>query len=516
MDREAKRLELQARLDGRKTQAERNRLGQFATPTKLAIDIVASALQMLPQRTNVRFLDPAFGTGAFYSALLECGENRIESASAFEIDPHYGDGAKEFWKGHGLVLQLADFTQATPDAGHNFVICNPPYVRHHHLGQDIKNRLRESVSAQVGIELNGLSGLYCYFMVLSTAWMADKGVAAWLIPSEFMDVNYGQKVKHFLLSRVTLERIHRFDPNDGQFDDALVSSAVVFFRNEKPTPGHKATFSYGGSLTNPATASEFNAETLRSVVKWTSLPSKSPAERKKSGVRLNDLFKIKRGLATGCNSFFVMTAEKAKQHRIPEEFLTPILPSPRYLENDVIEADRNGNPLLGKSLFLLSCTLPESEVQERHPYLWKYLQSGIEAGINQRYLCKHREPWYSQENRPAAPFVLTYMGRTGVKSEAPFRFILNRSRATAANVYLMLYPKPPLAKAIDSNPDCIQAIWQGLNAITGEMFTDEGRVYGGGLHKIEPKELANVPAKFVLDAIGEGLEAVSQRNLFAV
>ncbi len=37
------RLNVQAQLDSAKTQDERNRLGQFATPTALAIDILACA-----------------------------------------------------------------------------------------------------------------------------------------------------------------------------------------------------------------------------------------------------------------------------------------------------------------------------------------------------------------------------------------------------------------------------------------------------------------------------------------
>jgi hypothetical protein len=40
---EKQRFALQAKLDAKKTQAERNRLGQFATPTPLAVDILKYA-----------------------------------------------------------------------------------------------------------------------------------------------------------------------------------------------------------------------------------------------------------------------------------------------------------------------------------------------------------------------------------------------------------------------------------------------------------------------------------------
>jgi len=69
--KEHNRLTLQADLDAKKTQPERNRLGQFATPTALAEDILQYAASLLPPSVKVYFLDPAIGTGSFYSALLK-------------------------------------------------------------------------------------------------------------------------------------------------------------------------------------------------------------------------------------------------------------------------------------------------------------------------------------------------------------------------------------------------------------------------------------------------------------
>lgn len=452
-DIEPLRVELQAQLDAAKTQEERNRLGQFATPTALATDILACARGLLSETEMVRFLDPAFGTGSFYSAL-----NHVFPA-----------------------------------------VCNPPYVRHHHVPTAEKNRLLALVRQATGIQLNGLTGLYGYFLLLCHPWMAKAGLAGWLIPSEFMDVNYGQQIKRYLLERVTLLRIHRFRSEDVQFDDAMVSSVVVWFRNQPPPADHQVEFSYGGSLNAPAMTKRVSSAVLSRTAKWTgvansigeatdTLSTTSPLE-----ATLGDLFQIKRGIATGANDFFVVSREQIALHDLPSEFLTPILPSPRYLDADEVLSDEDGNPKLAHQLFLVDCSLPEARVRAEQPSLWRYLERGRERGIDQRYLSAHRTPWYAQEKRPPAPLLCTYMGRQTPGKARPFRFILNHSWATAPNVYLMLYPKPPLAVDLTRDPHLLRSIWQALNQLPPQALIGEGREYGGGLHKIEPAELANAP-----------------------
>jgi hypothetical protein len=168
------------------------------------------------------------------------------------------------------------------------------------------------------------------------------------------------------------------------------------------------------------------------TVKWTTIGSTSEAINfNLQRYQLKDLFTIKRGLATGANNFFILTKEQAIAHQIPAQFLKPILPSPRYLLLDEISADALGNPILEQQLFLLDCNLPVSEIENNYPTLWKYLQMGIESGISSRYLCKHRNLWYSQENRSPTPYLCTYMGRTDSSRGKAFRFILNNSNAIA-------------------------------------------------------------------------------------
>jgi hypothetical protein len=494
---ETERLALQSTLDGRKSQEERNRMGQFATPTVLARDILAYSLSLLPEGALIRFLDPAIGTGAFYSALLATAPpSRIEIAQGFEIDAHYEDPTRTLWGDTPLHLTRADFTTATPPQNEcerfNLLICNPPYVRHHHMTNGEKVRLQDATKATFGMRIDGLAGLYCYFLALSHFWMRSGAVAAWLIPSEFMNVNYGRAVKHYLLNKVTLLHIHRFDPDDVQFDDALVSSAVVFFRHQPPPPGHAVTFTYGGTLNAPALSKHIPADELRREPKWTRFPVADVRE-KATGPTLKDFFRITRGLATGDNGFFILTPEQIETHNLPWKFFRPILPSPRFLDCEEIKADKDGNPIVEKRLFLLDCRLPEWEVEKKYPALWKYLQTG-KPEVPSRYLCSKRNPWYSQEERPPALFVCTYIGRSDTKRGKPFRFILNRSNATAANVYLLLYPKPILAHALAADPTLARKVWKFLNEIQPGELLDEGRVYGGGLHKMEPNELANVRA----------------------
>ena len=155
-DVEKARVHYQDRLDSSRTAGYRNKLGQHATPPELDRDIIRCSIPLLPHGQPVRFMDPAFGTGAFYSALeMTIPSRRIAYGTGFEIEHCFEEIAGELWPDGRLKIRIKDFTLAEPpndvSLKPNLIVCNPPYVRHHHIGREKKVDLQKRVKEKTGI-----------------------------------------------------------------------------------------------------------------------------------------------------------------------------------------------------------------------------------------------------------------------------------------------------------------------------------------------------------------------------
>jgi hypothetical protein len=71
------------------------------------------------------------------------------------------------------------------------------------------------------------------------------------------------------------------------------------------------------------------------------------------------------------------------------------------------------------------------------------------------------------------------------------RFIRNHSDATATNGYHLLYPTAALRELVEVDGALLDLVFTALQA-TEAGLDSAGRTYGGGLVKVEPRELEAV------------------------
>jgi len=68
--------------------------------------------------------------------------------------------------------------------------------------------------------------------------------------------------------------------------------------------------------------------------------------------------------------------------------------------------------------------------------------------------------------------------------------------------------RPPEA-SVDKEPELMRLVVEFLEKIDPAVLVSEGRVYGGGLYKLEPKELMRVAVGQLIDALDLDLRSES-------
>ena len=470
---------------------ENNKTGLYLTPPELATEITKKVIAIARDRKlEIHFGDPAIGTGVFFSILQHLlAEDEIKSAIGIELNKIRAKNTQERWRHKGLQVFPGDYLHIDNLPHRSLIIANPPYVRYQHIDSKYSKELREKAIFESGMNISGQSGLYIYFILASHAWMQENAISAWLVPSDFMSSNYGSSLREYLSSRVDLEFLHIYSDESPKFENAQVSPCVLIFTNRSPNIHGAVKISYGGSLEDPSTKKLLKIEDLRSMKKWTfgSIFENQPLLE---GPFLGELFNVTRGIATGANDFFLMEEKDLIQYKIPRELTKPVIPKVRYIKSDTIDSLPDGTPDVEPRLFLFDTSIAEKELRERFPELNDFLDLADQRGIKERSLVKSRRVWTQQERRQPAPFLVTYMGR-GSEGVAPIRFIRTCSKAVATNNYLLLYPKPRLAELLDRDPTRYDSLFELLKDVETNILKLYWRKYGGGLKKIEPKDLMN-------------------------
>ncbi len=274
---EAKRLQAQMALEASLSIEERILRGMLATPSHLAQQIARCVGRLLDENRPIRYCEPFMGTGPFYSALRwVVPREAIESATGIEIDGESARAAAGLWSGEGVRIFQGDFLEALdaqpPLARPNLVMCDPPCFKPEQLKQSYKLQLQDRVMKAAGIRVSPLAPYYVYAFLLAGEWMEEGGLAAWLVPAEFMSSKYSDPMRKYLVERTSLIRVHRLDPRTAGSEDVWISSAIIIYRKVLPKKDSKVLFSFRGPLSDPVISQEVALGELAGNPLWESYP----------------------------------------------------------------------------------------------------------------------------------------------------------------------------------------------------------------------------------------------------
>jgi adenine-specific DNA-methyltransferase len=484
------------------SEGHRKKLGQFFTPIAVAEFMAKWVIGNVRCQT---ILDPATGLGVFFRAINKINPQNGYKFVGYDVDPIILGEAEPLLLNSGpadVELRLGDYLFNDWHTKYDGIICNPPYFKF----QDYKNRavsLKEFQS-RLGMTLSGFTNIYTMFLLKAVSQLAPGGRAAFLVPFEFLNADYGTTIKKHLLESKALRYVILFNSKENVFSNALTTSCVLLLANDDESDyvsfidSHNADDLQGiferiaGYPDDQAAGRRILHSDLDHNVKWRGYYRKRNGEKFKNLVTLSAYGKVVRGIATGDNEYFTFDLKKQAEYGIQDKFLLPCLTKAVHANTSFFtQADFDKLRAKGSRIFLLNATdLADRAVK-------RYVEFGEKLEVSERYLTKHRTPWYAIENRPPAPILVTVFNRNGL------RFVRNEAGVRNLTCFHAIY----LNLFASAKVDLLMAYF--LSDISKEILNDNRREYGGGLNKFEPNDLNQ--AKVVdLDVIDSKTERLIQ------
>jgi adenine-specific DNA-methyltransferase len=461
--------------------SHRKKYAQFFTPEPIAELMV----DWLLKDTNIStLLEPAFGLGVFTRKLLT--QRKDITITGFDVDSIIFDAAKNnFQENQNLNLHLEDYLFNDWNNKYDAIVCNPPYLKFH----DYENKKTLSeIKKRLNIKLSGFTNIYTLFLLKSIYQLKDNGRLAYIIPSEFLNSDYGTYVKDYLLKSNLLRHIFIFDFKENVFDNALTTSAILLLAKDKNSS--KINFS---TITNrtelenisnliqnyPNSSGQIavNKKEIDPNIKWRAYYQKQKSKNYKNLISFNNVAKVVRGIATGANEYFTFNQEKAVKYGIKKSNLLSCITrskdvnSPFFTNQHFLTLKENN-----ANIFLFNGTV-NSDSKE----VASYIVVGEKNEVNKKYLTSKRNPWYLLENRPPSPIWVGVFNRSGLK------FIRNEAEISNLTTFHCIYPVNSLFNNL--NIDLLFAYL--LTDVAHQIFDDNRREYGDGLKKFEPNDLNN-------------------------
>lgn len=452
--------------------SQKQKKGQFFTNST-----IANFMCDLVYFKNAKYvLDPAIGKGAFWEAFNKKGVHSFRWL-AYDIDPKMISIARDV-SNNNIEYRNEDYLLSEIKIKPDIIICNPPYNKF----QEIPNRNEyiDFLKEKYNFTISGYSNLYIYFLMKSLFELNENGNCVYIVPFEFLNTGYGERIKEFFIQSKYLKAIYKFDNNVLLFDDALTTSCILFFEKKEHEQVEFVSIKSISETEEKCFKSKslYYYNELNPKEKWNkyfSIDEKN-INAYNNLTNFSNIAKVKRGIATGGNAYFTLSKREIESTGISFDSLDKCICKSSDVKKLIFqESDFEELYSLNKKVHIFNGANATSKCD------FDYIKFGEINGFDKGFLTSHRSPWYYIENRRIAPIWISTFNRSVLK------VVRNETSSKNLTTFHGVY----LNGKYDDDKTANILFCYLLTPISQHILRRNKREYGGGLDKFEPNDLNN-------------------------
>lgn len=456
---------------------EEKKTGSYYTPIELIQFMVEYLEKEQQDFSNV--LEPSAGDGRFLSLLLSKAKH-IEAIEVFEEKVRQIRHTYDERKVEVLKRNFLDYISETSQK-YSLIIGNPPYINLKMMDKEDVEKAK-NICAQEDLTKGTMQNMWLAFVVGATRLIEVDGTVFFVLPMEFLQVQYAEKLRIYLEQK--FNTIHIISFEEAIFPDIEQDICLVYLTNKKERPAHILYEIYkAANDRKPVSINVIRKN--KPLQKWSNAILMDDEisilkEAKRKYTKIGDMGEIAPGIVTGGNKYFILNEEQVREYECIQ-YTLPIVQKSSYISEETIEINQQvlNDIRKEKKPFYLLNLAKEKDINRLPNRLQNYLREAGEEEVQniklkERFKCANRSPWYGVPivNKGDIVFFKRY-------SILP-RIYVNQVKVhtTDAGYHIRL----------KEGYDAESLVFCFFNSMTLAQCEYNGRYYGGGVSELVPSE----------------------------
>lgn len=452
-------------------------IGEYYTP----FNLVSSMIEYVQEKIlNMDVLEPSAGDGRFVNCLLNYKPKSLDCIELFETKCQEIRKISDSSKLNVICNDFIEFS-LNSNKKYDLIIGNPPYIKKTNMNSTIINNSAKLLN-ELKIDKIKIENIWVSFILASVKLLKTNGSIFFVLPFEFLQVNYSEELRLYLEKKFNKIEIIVFD--NKVFDNIEQDVCLLYLTNDDSYNEEHIKYSVVKDE-NDIINCIYESKIMKNkpLKKWTnSIITDNETEllKKKSEIfkKVKTYGDISPGIVTGNNSFFIKNKEFIDIAEAPN---IPIVSKSLLIGNKLIFNKEDFNFLSDsfKDVYLLTLSQDMSSYSKG---LQNYLKSGEKNGYNITYKCKTHKPWYN------VPIInkgdLLFFKRFHLLP----KLVINEADIYTTDISYNIRLKDGYDKY--SFAFCF------YNSLTLAMSEYLGRFYGGGVCEMIPNEFKDLPLPY--------------------